>query len=71
MYVCLCYAITKKKLTSLIRGGCSSLGQVQKVCALGRDCGSCLQAAHRILLEEKPPTKCSKEDISAVKKSSA
>ena len=68
MYVCLCYAITKKKLTSLIRGGCSSLGQVQKICDLGRDCGSCLSAAHKIILEAKPSSKSTKEELPAVKK---
>lgn len=61
MYVCLCHAITKKKLNLLIKNGCYSLDKLQKTCGLGKSCGTCLQTANQILLEQKKVSKHERE----------
>ncbi len=56
MYVCLCQAITKKKLCLLIKKGCNSLPKLQKECEIGISCGTCLKEARKILANETKKT---------------
>ena len=63
MYICLCQAITKKKLCLLIKEGCHSLPKLQKKSQIGLSCGMCVKEACEILTnktksldESKPKT---------------
>ena len=54
MYLCLCHAISEKKVKSLIREqGCGSLQAVQRQCKAGQSCGSCVLRLKNYVSEVK------------------
>jgi bacterioferritin-associated ferredoxin len=52
MIVCQCTGVTDRKVRGLVREGATSLEEVAVACAIGEDCGGCLETVRAILLEE-------------------
>jgi len=52
MYICLCKAVVEEQIKELIAQGISQVRDVQRACAAGSDCGSCL-ATIRSMIEER------------------
>ena len=42
MYICLCKAVTDKRIKEAIDAGCKSVRMVGGFCSAGTDCGSCV-----------------------------
>ena len=43
MYLCLCHALSERKIKRLIKDrGCGSLQALQRECRAGQSCGSCV-----------------------------
>lgn len=54
MIVCLCHGINEKKIKEIIQShSAKTVGEVQKCCGAGADCGSCLIEVKRILDSQK------------------
>jgi bacterioferritin-associated ferredoxin len=53
MYVCICYAISKSKLCTLISEGAQTLPALQSKCRAGTNCGSCVNKLKNLLTKEK------------------
>lgn len=51
MYVCICHKVTDRDIESAVRSGCCNLRSVQKLTALGTQCGSCCELAKDIITE--------------------
>lgn len=41
MYVCLCKAVSERKVLATIRAGARSVSDVGRRCGAGTDCGAC------------------------------
>lgn len=53
MIICLCHAISSSKLEKIKQEGCASLRELQKICAAGSTCGSCVGDIKRALKEKE------------------
>lgn len=50
MFVCICNGITDKDIQDVVRNeGAGSVRELKKHLAVGKDCGSCVKAAQRII----------------------
>ncbi len=53
MYVCVCYALSKTKLCTLISQGAQTLSALQNKCGAGTGCGTCVYKLKNLLSKEK------------------
>ena len=53
MYVCICNAITDKQIRRAAKAGVTSMSALQAELGVAAGCGSCSEAASRILSECK------------------
>ena len=49
MIVCLCEAISKRKVESLAKGGVDNLKELSRCCGAGSQCGTCHKDLHHLL----------------------
>ncbi|MBF9001312.1 (2Fe-2S)-binding protein [Vibrio nitrifigilis] len=55
MYVCLCHAVSDKKIRQLaVEQGVTDIRGIKKCTALGTQCGRCVRQAKEILEQVKP-----------------
>ena len=52
MYVCLCRAVSDRKVAQLIREGARSAGEVARRCGAGTVCGSCMPDVRKMIYEQ-------------------
>ena len=52
MYICLCNAVTDKKLKKMIKEGLTSLEEVAQKCGAGKNCGACRCAISDLIQSE-------------------
>lgn len=53
MYVCLCFAVSDKKIREMIAAGADSVQKMQKLCKVGHNCGACLCRLKEMISDEK------------------
>ena len=54
MYVCLCYAITEKKIKRIIEDeNPKSVDELRRHCEAGNDCGCCLMQVEELLKTQR------------------
>ena len=53
MYICLCKAVTDKRIKEAINAGCKSVRMVGGFCSAGADCGSCVLEIKSIIDAEQ------------------
>ncbi len=49
MYICLCKAVTEKKIRRAVEGGATTLRELQQLHGLGTGCGKCVPSAKACL----------------------
>lgn len=52
MWICLCKAVTDRRLREVIRGGARTVKAIGRETGAGTDCGDCLAAIRELLAEE-------------------
>lgn len=65
MYVCLCKAIPKSEIDTLIQDGAQTSEDIETKCGAGGDCGSCRHRLDKIIQEasEASSVQISKDSI--------
>jgi bacterioferritin-associated ferredoxin len=53
MFVCICRAVTGKRIREAIAAGASTVDEVEMHCGAGGDCGSCREEIEGIIFEEQ------------------
>lgn len=51
MIVCVCHAVSERKLGSLVSAGCRTVGDLRRACGAGGDCAACVPDLMSILRE--------------------
>lgn len=51
MYICICKAVTEKKIRLAVEGGARTLRELQQQHGLGTGCGKCVPAARSCMDE--------------------
>ncbi|ATC93543.1 bacterioferritin-associated ferredoxin [Pseudoalteromonas tunicata] len=51
MYVCICHAVTDKKITQAVAEGVESMRQLRHCLGVGSQCGKCVCHAQQVLME--------------------
>ena len=49
MYICICRAVSDRKIRRAVEGGVTSLRELQQLHGLGTGCGKCVPAAKQCL----------------------
>lgn len=52
MYICICHAVTDKRLRVSIQNGATTVAQLQRETACGTGCGCCLDHVEALLHSE-------------------
>jgi bacterioferritin-associated ferredoxin len=55
MVVCECRGLTEDAVRAVIRAGCDTLPQLEIVCGVGVECGSCRNTLQCLLVDETRP----------------
>jgi len=53
MFVCLCHAVTDKKIKNLVMSGADSIQAIQAKCKAGGNCGMCVFQLRQLIEESK------------------
>ncbi len=56
MYVCLCHAVTDRKIAEAVKEGYCSLRQVQLCLRVGTNCGKCIPATRDVIRNTQAAT---------------
>ncbi len=51
MFVCLCHAVSDKKIRALIQSGASDVKAIRQACNAGGDCGKCICELKKMISE--------------------
>ncbi len=54
MYICICHGVNDKTIRNEARCGRGSLSDLKKNFGVGDQCGQCVHAAQKVVLEETP-----------------
>lgn len=51
MYVCICHAVSDKKITQAVEQGCCSYRDIRDTLNVGKTCGRCVPEARALINE--------------------
>ncbi len=51
MYICICNAVTDKQILEAQQEGCHSIDEITKALGVGDCCGSCIEQAEDLLMQ--------------------
>jgi len=51
MYICVCKAVSDKKIRQLVQEGATSVRELKQCLGVGSQCGKCIPAAQELLSE--------------------
>jgi bacterioferritin-associated ferredoxin len=51
MYICICNAVTDKQILEAQQDGCRSIDEITKTLGVGDCCGSCIEQAEDLLIQ--------------------
>ncbi len=51
MYICICNAVTDKQILKAQQNGCGSIHEVTRALGVGNCCGSCIEQAEDLLMQ--------------------
>jgi bacterioferritin-associated ferredoxin len=49
MIVCVCHGVCERRLEAVVAAGAHTLGEVERQCGAGGDCGACRPEVERII----------------------
>ena len=51
MYICVCRAVTERRIVGAVAGGATSLKDLREATGLGTGCGKCVPQGYQLLRE--------------------
>jgi bacterioferritin-associated ferredoxin len=55
LYICLCNALTDRKLRQAAAAGCATPNEAYAACGCRAQCGQCVKAVRQLLRDISPP----------------
>ncbi|PHS17591.1 MAG: hypothetical protein COA86_09905 [Kangiella sp.] len=68
MYICICNAITDKKILEAQSKGCDSIDDIMQELGVGDSCGKCIVKAENLLIENAGVQRFDPKNLSSDRK---